>query len=125
MIEKPTGQDHRVKFIFSAGILLCTLLPTLGCDGEVTPPYLDPPGERTEYLTNYDSVHLAGNLNSDYQWPVDWTDAAWEATRMSLVADSTWEKTILIEYADGEFKFAVNSNWTLSFGPGDSWGSTA
>jgi len=116
---------------FPAAVLLAAVMFALwGCKGGPANPFFDPPGGTIDYLTSFSSFHMPGSFNAEYTWPTTWNSAEWEAVRMTLVDDYTWEKTVRIDYledqggSEGQFKFAANAGWETGFGDSGVWGET-
>ncbi len=74
-----------------------------------------PPGQ--VYLTRYQTMQLLGDFNG---WAID----DLEHTRMTLVADWTWVKTVHLASQSYNFKFVPNQTWDLAYGtPDDDHGA--
>ncbi len=97
------------------GILGCSkLLQTPGQEGSQV---ASPPGQ--VFLTQYNTMQLLGDFNG-------WAIGDLEGTRMTLVDDWTWVKTVYFSAPRSSiwFKFVPNQNWDLAYGtPGDDGGA--
>ncbi len=70
----------------------------------------EPPGQ--VYLTRYQTMQLLGDFNG-------WAIEDLEHTRMTLVADWTWTKTVHLGSGSIMFKFVPNQTWDLAYGTPD------
>ncbi len=74
-----------------------------------------PPGQ--VYLTRFQTMQLLGDFNG---WAID----DLEHTKMTLVADWTWVKTVHLASQSIMFKFVPNQTWDLAYGtPDDDHGA--
>ncbi len=75
----------------------------------------EPPGQ--VFLTRYQTMQLVGDFNG-------WALEDLEHTRMDLVADWTWTRTIQLGPGSIMFKFVPNQTWDLAYGtPEDDHGA--
>lgn len=71
------------------------------------------PGEAPE--TEFESVVVAGSLNSEMGCASDW-DPACEKAKLTLGAEGVWSGTFDLPAGDYEYKAAVNGSWGINYG---------
>lgn len=104
-------------------IFISVMLSLWGCSKIIKPPSkegkigTEPPGQ--VFLTQFNTMQLLGDFNG-------WAIGDLEGTRMTLVDDWTWTKTVYFSAPRSSiwFKFVPDQNWDLAFGtPGDDNGA--
>lgn len=104
-------------------IITFVVLYIWGCSKIIKPPSregkigTEPPGQ--VFLTQFNTMQLLGDFNG-------WAIGDLEGTRMTLIDDWTWVKTVYFSAPRSSiwFKFVPDQNWDLAFGtPGDDNGA--
>lgn len=121
---------HRLSMVISDTrrpltllVLFFVVLISFGCSRIVKVPLkegkigTEPPGQ--VFLTEFNTMQLLGDFNG-------WAIGDLGGTRMTLIDDWTWTKTIYFSAPRNSiwFKFVPDQNWDLAFGtPGDDNGA--
>ena len=71
--------------------------------------------EEEEPQPTFDSVTIAGDLNSEMGCAADWEPGC-EKAKLTLRADGVWAGTFDLPAGDYEYKAAINGSWAVNFG---------
>ena len=90
-------------------LLILSITLILSCAKEEGNPIVTPPGQ--SYRTQYASMQLVGDFQG-------WNLNDFEHTKMTLVSDWQWERTVYFSAPQDSirFKFVANRDWNVSFG---------
>lgn len=72
-------------------------------------------GTEEEPVAEYDSVTVAGDLNTEMGCASDW-DPACERAKLTLGADGVWTGTFDLPAGDYEYKAAIDGGWSVNYG---------
>lgn len=71
--------------------------------------------ETEEPQPTFDSVTIAGSLNSEMGCAADWEPGC-EKAKLALRADGVWAGTFELPAGDYEYKAAINGSWSINYG---------
>lgn len=71
--------------------------------------------EEEEPQPGFDSVTIAGSLNSEMGCAADWEPGC-EKAKLTLRADGVWAGTFDLPAGDYEYKAAINGSWSINYG---------